>query len=570
MKTTSAAFLVILSVVAISSTILSTILPLAAGLTTPGFPSSVLLQDYRYLVLSSLSLLVLGVIWFRFGDNQIASLIVTICFSILFLDVWVAKAPGKFFGDVPITQYGLWTTSHFNSNLPWGALTGIFTLVTSLGSLTGMTFVQSMEVSAFIEPILYAFFSYMVAKNFLGPSRSIVLATAFSLVADLELSKVPPTGIGADGILFFLLLVYVLTSIFMRNDSAGLVIYFLLFFGSILVYPLASIVVLLIMISKFMATHILSHKSPLVLRTRRRTQGILALSFVILASWIAFNISNLVNGIAISAYSVFFSLFSSNSGGTVGGGSGHFFSLIQLLGSNISASPGVTGYLFIMWFLLLYGLGSLIYLLMLIARHGHNMVPAYLMIPLGVVAAYLVLEPGGIEFPRILPYAGILLAVSVVGLINGRRKTPCLVFMALILLLTIPTIVAYYPDIGVFGSWFPSDLAAGAYIGHSLTPSQNYYSPRQVVFNLTFAGQWFDFLPSGASTPRSADDSFTSAVKQFELGRGSSVFLISPLSWLIYQHLYGNVSASLVRETSTSLVNSQNVIYSNGFDFVLE
>ena len=555
----------VLSLGAILAAATSIILPLNSALLEPGFTSIILLRDPAYLVGSFIFLILLGILWVVYGDTNWVSLLAVLAFFSFMLDVWVLKVPGRSLGTYPLTIYSTWLAGHMQPTLPWGSLIGSYTLYPFLGELSGLTFSETMTAVSLLKPLVFGIFSYLFVRLFVKSPRLACLGAILSVISDLEISKAAPTGLGSNGILFFLVMLYIVAATVKISAKRYVIPLVLSFAASVITYPPASIVIVLMFLMSNSASWVRQRFRHSTARAGLPTIAILFL--LALVGWVVFSLFGIVA--TLSYYLKYLLALSHPASGTaISGGAPLTFYLVRILGSNLTSLPYYISYLIPAWFLVLVVGGGAVWLYSFF--RSRRVVPWYMVMSVAAFGILLFLEEGGAEFTRDIPYAAIILSVVFVQYSKtGRLSILKVVAFALVLALTVPTVIAYYPDVGTFAPYFPTELAGGSFLGTSIAPGGAYYSNQIYSFQESAYASFNNPTPTGPATSNQAVASILDATSAMQRTRGS-LFLVTPFLYLRYEHAYGSSASIAIRSALDNLTKSNAVVYSNGQAYIIE
>ena len=139
-----------------------------------------------------------------------------------------------------------------------------------------------------------------------------------------------------------------------------------------------------------------------------------------------------------------------------------------------------------------------------------------------------------------------------------------MVLLGAVLLLTLPTIVAYYPVVGDYGAQYPWEYSAGNFIaGHTAT-GYVYIGGGILSLNYAMNARIVPGLSNAPQTSQGAQTIIESQLQVYEHSKGGDFISISSIFYATYGHLYGDASADTIK-TLLSSVDTTCLTYSNGF-----
>jgi hypothetical protein len=561
----------VLMVVALTYTLLCLVLPLPANLTEPGFSSYILFEDPWFLTLYSLSLVSMGLLWYLSMEDRLASTLVVLLFSLLTINLWEAKAPGGSFliRSLPYGPGDTINAASLTSNIlesghlvlnQYGVYPATYLIGSSFAYTSGVPLVSSIALLDTLFSMLIGLLSFLIIDSFSKSHGLSAAVTMLSIIADEVLFKQPPYTQYDFGVLaFFLMSILIVRSLLkdVRSNRHGLPLA-IIYLASVFTYAITPfVVVIMAILSKLTRSgYSLSSKT-------------IAFTLVSFAAWSAY-----VSLPLLLAFAQNLLRFLGVSKGTPLPGAHHMFGyyLLQLLSTNIASLPYNLGYLLPAWFLVFFGVGTVIWLVVKTMHIPVNVAPAFIMGGLLLTAVIVLLTgyPTGTAWPRVLVYMAPFTGVTVLGILGHRRRLYVTVVVAVVLLLTLPTIIAYTPTVGDSYANYAWEISAGNYLSTRMTGGVVYFAIGILTLNFSFNSKLIPALPAeGGLTPVEGQAVIYGEIKDFKLSTDGSVLAISSLLEANYAHLYGNTLLGNLTTDIERTTAASNLVYSNGFLFVL-
>lgn len=533
-------------------------------LLTPGFSSLVVLESPSVVFWYSLAFVLIGTLWFVWGDSKVIACSAAVSFSFLFLEIWESKVPGGAFlfsgYEYSSILSQIQATGHFTFRGLFSYIT-IYDLGASLKSMSG---IQTTVVLWTLEALwgsLIGLFSFLLANQYLTSSRLASIAVFLSVIGDFQLSKLPPFDVGAFGVLFVLIGLYAVKRL-LAGPRREFPIVLILLLGETLVYPLTLLIVILVLVIYLLQRSVGPSANPNS-RAASKDKGIywiLILGIALYSTWTFFTypVATLASGFLralLGPSSVSQGSLLSTSGGPI-------FYLLRLFYSNTSAIPGIS-WILPFWFIFLFACGGIVWLgsKILRKRRGPEL---YMVIPILLVGVLLFMLPGGSEWTRIMPYLGLFLSISfVMAASNPKSRIPLGVICVVVLVLSLPTIVAYYPTIGTNGAKFGWEIAAGNFLQGKAT-DQVIWADFISTANLSLTNQFVYGTPSSAVTTSEVLHSLEAQIDSFAVSR-TEVFVSTPIFYQYLSHLYGSNLSNQILLNASTLISTNTLVYSNGY-----
>ena len=538
------------------ATTLAVLLPINGNMVAPDFSASVLI-GYEPELVSFLIFVFAIVLYFALmNPTPVNGLVVCLAFSMFFMGTWISKAPG---GTVLLSgaSYGSYTnevvTSGHTSYAFWEIYPSLFLYSGALKISTGLSMLDTIGVLSSLRIIFYVLPVYLIALRFL-PVRAGTVATIISIVGDSELIRNPPFNIETFGFItfmFFALLLFRQKSL----HSGGAISVVLACVACVLSYPLAGAIVAAI--AAYMTWH----------RVVNKPSGIFPVSMLILlvilvAVWNAFYSVSITNWLVLVYHNILVLLgHSSIQTGHSAGPSSTLFLLLSADGSNAANF----GYLLFVWFFLLDVLG-LLYFLKELRKNKTSM--KFAVIPLLVVGVVLLLLPGGAEWTRILPFIDPLLAVFVVTHLRLARGKQ-LIALAVIVAVSLPTLVSYSPAIGTQYSQYSWEFSTGTFVGKFSAPTGGIIDASGIVAVNQSIIVRLAYVPVGGfSDYQSFLKSLNLTLISFNASPQSELFVNSVLTSSIAAHLYDVHPGSGLSTDLETRLSTHDLAYTNGFSSI--
>jgi hypothetical protein len=445
----------ILIVTAVFSAVLILLFPLQSTLLLPTFSNLAILRDLPFVISFLVTCILFGIIWLRHED-RITMLIFSVFFTVMYTDSWEFKVPnGEFLSTAP--NYA----SELNLLISHGHLPGF-----TIGSPANLLSLVALRISAFnsVSTTFWGFsifysvcigmFIFLLANELVGNERIGALVALISILSNPLFISLPDSLYAPRpfGTLMFLILLYLFVLSYKRNSNA-LVPLTILFTLLTVSYVLDALIFALMMVTVYMFDLLSSKRRRFV-----SASGIaILLNLSILGSWITLNAytRSFIIGDFFRAF-----LFNVPSGGGVS----HPFNLITVLRSHLNSQPLFLGFVLFWWLLFVYGIGGLIWVRSFIVRRSLTTMITAPVILVGILLFFL---PGGSEIFRISDQLSLLLSAAIgIGILRSSQKIP-VILCFLSLLLALPTMAAYYPNIGS-ATQYTESLAAGSYLRYSV------------------------------------------------------------------------------------------------------
>lgn len=556
------------------SMLVSFAVALPADLTKPGFSSYILFEDPTFLLPYFLSLLGIGVLWFRQGDKKMISYLLVTAFCLLTVNLWQLKALGVAssnqaipYGAADTIMAGSLTLHVLQSGhllfVGYGSYPATYLVGSSFAYVSGLSLVHVIAWSNILLSVLFATLSFLIIDSFTKSHKLAAAVTMLSIIADENLFKQPPYTQYAYGVIFFLIMILIVNMSLTKGKSIRYKAPILIVFASsVLAYSITPFLVILIAIFEL-----------LIKRNSVSFPKMLGYAMVAFFAWSLYasfgELLSITNG--------FLGLFGVNKGSTLLLGTGHSpgYYLLQLLSSNLKSLPYPLGYLLPTWFLVFFGAGTLIWVVSKTLRLSMNVPPASFLAGFLVTGAFIFLDgyPTGTGWPRVLEYMAPFVGAAIAPLFCGMRRGHTSVIFSLILILTLPTVVAYTSDVGAVSTHYQWETNAATFLGHLTNDEKVYFGDNLLTFNYNL----FSKLASNPLSPSSGgltpSDEFAyilSETGDFLRSDGGAVMVVSTLSFSSYIHLYGYKYSSNITALFQGANASSNLVYSSGFVTILQ
>jgi hypothetical protein len=553
------------------SMIVSLIIPLPAILTKPGFSSYILFEDTPFLLPYFISLLSMGILWGRQGNRRFVALFLVIVFSLLTANLWQMKAPGLglsyqyvSYGAKDAVSAASLTSSILETGrlvfAGYGSYPGIYLIGSSLTYVSGLSLDSVILLTSSLLSIIIAVFTFLVINLFSKSTSLTSAVTMLSIVADENLVKQPPyTQYYLGVIFFFIIIIFATGASWKKRESMHHAFpLIVLSLASILAYSITPFVVILIFAFSFFFGK--AHRSF------TRMLGFTVASYVAWSIYASLNeLEALTNG--------FLGIFGVKNGiELTGAGHSIGYYLIQLLSTNISSLPYDLGYLLPAWFLVFFGFGTLAWIVMRLLRPRANLPPAYIVAALLVTGALVFFDeyPTGVGWDRLLTYIAPFIGATWLLVLSNRRSVYLRAIVGLILILTLPTIVAYTPDVGVISTHYLWQATSGSYLIQHMSGGNVYFGDSVLMLNYSFNSRMISAFPTGGLTPAHESDYVLKEIDAFSQSADGSVLVVSSLFSITYVHLFGYAHLANVTTEFDKIAEASSVVYSNGYQLVLD
>lgn len=555
------------------SILISLATPLSYDLTKPGFSSYVLFEDPSFLFAYLISLFGIGALWFRQGERKLVASFLVIAFTLITVNLWSVKSPGStllnqsvFYGPTD-TVNAASLTSYILQNghmvyAGYGAYPATYFIGSSLAYLTGLSLTSVVFWSNTVLSGLIGILSYMIIDFFSKSHRLATAVTILSIIADENVIKQPPYTQYDYGVAFFLLMIIIMmASISSKEDSLvtsrSEIPLVLVFTASVLAYSISPFLVILIVFFSMLSKH-------------RHISLPKFLMFAIV-SFLAWSTYAALNELTALTNSLFGFAGTNNSVKLIGTNHSPAYYVLQLLSTNIGSLPYQLGYLLPIWFLGFFGIGTFAWITTKLYRRGANVPATSILAALLLTTAFVFLNeyPAGTGWDRMLVYAAPFIGATVVFVLSNRRTLFIVAIISLILLLSLPTIVAYTPDTGEISAHYPWQVDAGNYLTNYLSSGNVVFGNNVLTLNYSFNSRLISAFPTGGLTPTSERGFIMNQIGNFSLSADGSVLVVSSLFVPTYLHLYGNTYLNNITMVFDRIAESSNIIYSNSFLFIL-
>jgi len=542
------------------SAYLALAIPLPSNLVGPGFSSFVLLQYYPFFIAYSFCMTCIGALWFRRGENAAVSLALVTIFSILTISLWGVKDPGgkNLFSGI---AYGVIANQYLSSGhlflQGWGEYPSVFVVSTFLSRLTGGNL---FEVFAFLDAygaVFVGVFYFLLVNLFVKSARASAVGATLAIIADEELTKInefPPYF----GVLFCLILVYLMFKLSSATRSNALIVFSLVSLGAVLTYPGTLFIIFLIAIATTLAE--IQHSRPFN-----------RLVFVIapLLAWVAWSVymTTFVQYGGLFVDQLLRVLFGPQSSVVSHSGSQSFgFYVFQLLSSNLTSLPYSLGLLLPIWFFAFFGGGSIVWFYT--GLRGHRKTPPlslYFALALAALLLIILQYPTGTGWVRVLPLIAPFMSVAILSVFSIRSRSKLLPVLVIVLVLALPTIIAYTPTQGSQFTTYSWGFASGDFLESHLAGNSVYLGGGVSTLNLSLYTRIVPGIdPSGGLTPEQAEQEEVTLISEFFHSRVDSILAVSSVFYDTWSHLYGLASASYVKFIVANATSSSDLVYSNG------
>lgn len=473
--------------------------------------------------------------------------------------LWALKAPG---GNALFSAPGY--ASAISYILQSGHLTflkfgdfkqaypSMYLIASLLTSTTGLSLGSALALLDIFNATLVGLFYFFIIGSFVSSPRLVAAATMLSIVADEQLVNTSPFNIRFYGLIFFLVMMVLLTSFPSNQGHFPTWPFLVVSMASVLAYPMIAFMIILMTVFSF------ARKS--IAFPSRKLFAVLVVSY---ASWTVYVSQFIYTGLSVMN-NIFFSLFGVPSAAPSGTPHGLVYQLSRLLLSSVSALPYGLGYLIPAWFLAFFGVGAMTWIGLKLLR-SKKAPFAFIMIPLFITGTVLFLLPGGAEWPRILVYIAPFIGASIFVALEHRGPLVTIIVVGT-LLLTLPTVVAYYPLVGVYGAHYPSQYSAGNYVSSYARSGPIYIgSGIQTLVDFSLYTRIVSGLSPAPLTPTQAQDSLMSGLSSFKSSTTASLLTVDPLFFKAYSHYYGDESSIVAYQLVRNYTASLSQVYSNGY-----
>ncbi len=552
------------------SMLISLMRALPSALTRPGFSSFILFEDPSFLLPYLFSLFGIGFLWFRQGERRTVAALLVIMFSILTVNLWQMKAPDSISINQPIlygardtiTSAALTSSVLQSGHLVftgYGSYPAVYLIGSVFGLLSGTSLLPVILSLNTLLSALMGLLSFLII-DFFSKSHKLSAAVAMmSIIADENLIKQPQFTPYEYGVaFFFLLIVLVVGMSSMRSNVVhNEVPFVVLFTASALTYSVTPFVVILVI-----AFSMISKRGRVLFS---RMIGFVAVSYAAWSVYVSWNeLGALANGL--------FSLIgASNPLGPAGAGRPLGYYLVHLLSANVAALPYRLGYLLPAWFVVYFGVGILAWIVLRLLRPHGNVPPAFIIAALLVTTVLLFLDayPAGTGWDRMLLYFAPFIGATLLYALSNRRGIYVGLIVLIILVLTLPTVVAYSSDVGEISTYYPWQVGVGTYLINHMSGGTVYFGNSVVTLNYGFNSRMVLEFSTGGLTPAQESRFILEETDSFSHSGDGSVLVVSSLFTPTYVHLFGYTYLSNVTSAIGRTVIASNVVYSDGFLLVL-
>jgi hypothetical protein len=550
------------SLLMITTAIATFLLPFPQKLVSPGFSSLILLNDYPFSILFLVTLVLLGFVWYGAENSRLMAFVSSLVFSLLIMDVWLKAPYGYLLGGYSFSAYVFDVLQTGHSTLFGISWPGYY-LIASVLILFNSSSVLSLTLFDILRTLLYVLFSFLIIQRYIQSYRLAALGVMLSVVADFFICTSPMFDIVSFGWALFPMEVFVTLTLIDRFSFKRNVVFAILMAGLAVSYPGAPPVLILI-ISFALVTKLLDRRF-----IHAPAMGKLLMSlFLLIALSGAFSSYLSTQGTRIvldsaeygltNAFQVITGTIKQNS---TSGGAGYGY-LFQLLSSRLNSLPLWISALLPGWFIVLYVAGTVASFVDRSKKRETKFPESYVVIPILLSGAILFSFNGGAEWIRVLPFIGPFLATTV--MLNLKRHPRFLYPAAVvsILILALPTVVAYYPEVGTFGANFPVQVNAGIFVQHHFPNGTIYLGDGLVFSNSGFLSRII--LGSWVGTAKTELSVLQNVLSQFSGQNSDSILTFSPLFARTFMVLYG-VNSDEVSNLVMHSTNASQLVYSNGF-----
>ena len=526
-----------------------------------GFPltSGLLLDDPISLLLYVAIGVLILVLWYGSETRPLIAAVVVVLFAVVFFNVWTFRIPGGefIFGGVNQASVvkGIVDTSHIisysNSEFP-----ALYLFQTFLGVVGGFSLANDFLLFAIVKPALIALMSFLVIREFVKSPRAAALAVLLSIIADIYLSADSTFDISAYGILIGLVCLLGYAVLLRRPTRSAIAFFLVCLLAAVISYPLTPLV---LAGGIFLDTF--------ARRTRLALGGSnLGLPLVVTAL------------VAYAAYGLYYfiEVFRSALGnitfvahGSGGGSTPHSLTyyLTLWLSADLAGSPSGIGGLTLFWFLLVFGIGTILWLVNTLAkktRVTNGFVLMSLILGIGLFAL-----GGGSEWVRILPYLGVFYCGIIVAVLAPSRKPFVQIsLMILILTLTVPTIVAYYPRISTQDATYDWQFASANFFQSYHSDSKTLVGVPLPFIDYSVASSQTFLIPGVAQTPLEEQLWAEAHLSTFTRA-GGYVLSTSILTNIVLNQTFGSQTESSLNGLLIAITHSSDMVYNSRFSYLL-
>jgi hypothetical protein len=538
--------------------------PIPSSLIQPGFNSLDLLSDHYLVLFYYLAVGMISLLWLACGKRVSILIVMIILVSVLFTGFWYLVSPNGWFygGGVFIARSSYIANSGhvapvsidpYSNSLPF-----LFLIWAEISEISGLPVVMSAYASKIILSVVIGVFTFVILHSKVS-TRIAFVGTLYAIVGNQYLFK----GIeftSLIGLVFVLVIVMLLSNGALERIQVLLII--ILATAALFTYTFAFVITLLTI---FLLVFILPLAKQLGLKvtstlTASRPQ-ILSLCVMLSACgaiWLTY--------IGYGWLSFFPFLFRH---GTVAGGLSISASLIsRFLYIDFLALPFPALVLVAFWYFAVFGLGVM-FLLFYLLRTRNAMI---LLFSLFLASAFVV---GGLAFfsssgeiTRIQLYVPFLTAPAIsLSLMKIGRRSLGLIGVG-ILLLTFPTLVSYFPNIGSsFNIQYNETIEATHFV-------QSYFPEGgQIIFGggisptelAAYQNMYVEpyYLVSGTAT-----DLANQILLNFAQTPGSIFPYTIELSYYIARVSGSPNSVGSVSQVFSNFIGEKDVIYENGMTLI--
>jgi len=548
--------------IALLLSVIALLVPLSGSQIVPGYSPTVLFDDPLFVITYLASLLLVGILWSKHGESRAIAAFLVVLYSLLTIELWPFKTPGGnpllgwyYYGIKEDNTFGLTNNILQTGHLSFQGLQSwpsIFIIAVECERVVGSNLGSAIATLDIIRAILTGLFSFLLIRHFVISPKLAVVGTFLALISWRVILVDTPFTLANYGVLFF----FVITLLLLRlkaQESKHLITISLLMAACVITFPLSSFIAVIMVL-------FFAHKS--------KNHWLLPtslLSIILFLSWVAFAAISSVEMFGIG--NVIMLIFGEqNSLATQGIHSGLFFYFFQVLNEYVTSLPWGLGYFPLFWFFFVYVIGTLSWLLLKL-RKTRSIPQTSVMAPILLTTIPLVLSsPSGGSWTRILFYLPPFLAVAmltIMGCSNVGRRSGAVI--ALVLFLTMPTIVSYNETGSYTMAVYPQEVSAGGYLDAHFTLDNIYFGSGVVTLNYSLWKNFILGITSSPFTPSQSDAYVTRVLQGFADSTSGSILITSPLFFLEYAHLFGQSSADVVQFEVYQAVISSDLVYTNGF-----
>ena len=464
--------------------IVVTLLPLPSSIAYPGFGSYSLISDPLLVIAYLSTMFFVSAIWLTRRGSRVAIVTVLFVISLTYLAFWqiVSPNPAHFNSGFVYRAFYIAVTGHtLPANLDAYAtsLPGLSLIWAALGETAGLSMYQSAMLSNIAVSITITFAVFSFTSRVLDSTELGLLSSVLAVVGNQFLMR----GIEVDSLYGLALLLLAILTILAIPRGGWVPRLTLVVFASasVITYPIP-IVIVLVVVGLLIVSGLLRWE---VLRGLRKTEagrlvGLLSLLGGIWAAWLIYLGPGWVDFLSLSF------------GGTLATTGGQQSYLFSLFNSDFLSLQGLEAAIDYVW-LGLVGIGALLVIFYSVRRDFTRMRLDGLVLASVVLLVAVFVASKGAEVTRVALYLPFLAAPGLATLVGRVSKKMVASALIAILVVSLPTLIAFFPDIGSSSYVvYNQTVSAGVFVG-SYSPStqiqlygtgasmQGYFSQSQVV-----------------------------------------------------------------------------------------